>query len=467
MTADEATAQAATTTRAPWWQRAGVILVVALAVRLVLVLPALETHYYSDEWCFMELADSLAAGRGFAWPNGNPTCYRGPAWPFVLSLVYRLTGPSLAAGRLTQCLLGTLLVGVVLLLAGAVSRGDRRVAALAGWLAACSPTLIVFSHNLFSETLFGVLFGLGLLALLRAADQRALGWAAAAGVALGLAALARASTLVFVPLAAAWLLRASPGPWPPRWRRALLCGGLAAVVIAPWTARNWVRFGAFIPIDNNGAVNLLYGNNPYGWILAPFDLVASDERDKVMAWRVGDPAEEQRRASAMAKEYIRAQPGRFVIGLFTKTSNQWGLARDAPAAVRQRIYGSPPLPLVVTVAAVAGIEALFCLAVGVLGLALAADRRAAGLQILVALYLTAIHAVSVGHSRYRFAALPLFYAFAALALVTLRDTPPRERWARLRAHPLAVWLAALLVANFAYDLVVIELIPFLSGAKAF
>ena len=36
----------------------------------------------------------------------------------------------------------------------------------------------------------------------------------------------------------------------------------AFVVVAPWTARNWIQFGAFIPVSTGGCLNLYQGNAP-------------------------------------------------------------------------------------------------------------------------------------------------------------------------------------------------------------
>ena len=42
--------------------------------------------------------------------------------------------------------------------------------------------------------------------------------------------------------------------------RAFLAAALA--VVAPWTWRNWVAFGAFVPVSTAGALNLYQGNAP-------------------------------------------------------------------------------------------------------------------------------------------------------------------------------------------------------------
>jgi len=64
--------------------------------------------------------------------------------------------------------------------------------------------------------------------------------------------LTRETPLYFVPFAAFWLA----------WRRprgsikaaSLLAASL--LVVVPWTVRNYVAFGAFVPVSTAGALNL-------------------------------------------------------------------------------------------------------------------------------------------------------------------------------------------------------------------
>jgi 4-amino-4-deoxy-L-arabinose transferase-like glycosyltransferase len=117
-------------------------------------------------------------------------------------------------------------------------------------LMAVFPPQVLLSRELLSEPLF-IALELGMvLCLLEFRRLRELRWAAAAGALFGLAALTRnPGPALAIPLVVGlWVLR-------PRlsWKAAaapalaLLCAGL---VIAPWTVRNAVEFGRFIPITS-------------------------------------------------------------------------------------------------------------------------------------------------------------------------------------------------------------------------
>lgn len=438
------------------------ILGVAFAVRLITVLPALDTAPYSDEISYHSLAARLAEGRGFCREDGRPTSWRPPLWPAVLGGLYRLTGPTPAAGRCLQVLLGTALVGLIVLLAATLD-GDPRTPLIAGWWAALSPTLVFYSHSLFSETLFGICTAVGLFALLRARQDSAWRWPALTGVALGLACLCRGSTLLFVPAALVWLMVSRGGRWD-GFPRALLAGLLCAATVAPWTVRNTRVHGAPILVDSNAAVNLFYGNHPDTPLLRPWEVV---ERQPLPWPNVSDEAGEvalQRRALYEAALFVRERPGRFAAWLAIKTGNLWGLARDLPGGLAGGLYGRVGAGVLVPAAALAGLEGLAVLCLAVLGMAIAERRAAVEVQVLVATYLTLAHAVSYGHSRFRFGFLLLAYGFAAPAITR------RDRWRkdlaeapRLRRGA-ALVVIGLLVANFGYEVIVLELLPRLGVA---
>jgi hypothetical protein len=139
--------------------------------------------------------------------------------------------------------------------------------------------LVELPALILSEPLFFFLLFYQLWALVRWRDSRRWPWLALAGLFLGLAALARSpalytSTFVvgFLLLTtfddwriqqAGWrfslqsLFRSLRGDWPRRFvLRALTFLIPFVLVIAPWTARNYLTYGEFIVVDTLGPVNL-------------------------------------------------------------------------------------------------------------------------------------------------------------------------------------------------------------------
>jgi 4-amino-4-deoxy-L-arabinose transferase-like glycosyltransferase len=149
------------------------------------------------------------------------------------------------------------------------------VALVAAGMAAVFPPLVLLSRELLSESLFLVLeLGAVLCALAFRRSGGVLRWAAAAGALCGLAALTRnpGAALVIPVAIGVWTLR-------PRLRVGALVAPAvvvlcAVLVVVPWTLRNAVEFGRFIPVTTStgfalagtyNEVSLRDDANPAAW----------------------------------------------------------------------------------------------------------------------------------------------------------------------------------------------------------
>ncbi len=423
-------------------------------------LPTLDAELYSDEAVYHTLATQLASGAGYVFaPGGPPTAWRPPLWPAVLAMLYRVTGPDPVAARLLQILLGTALVWLLIRLAAALSPNDPRAPAIAGWWAAISPTLLYYSHSLFGESLFGLVCGGGLLGLL--SIQRTGSWPTAigAGLGLGLACLARGSSvLLFLPLALGWLVLAGPRSRPANAALALTVGLVTALVVLPWTVRNVIVLGGLAIVDTNGPQNFLMGNHERTPFWRPWEAPELEDRPAPKVPPGAGELEQQRASLAEGCGYLRAHPGRGAIWLVMKSANLWGLSRGLASGAQSGLYGPPWLPLTLAAALWDGLDGLALLLCGVVGLALATRREPVVLQVLIMAQLTLIHGLSYGHSRYRFMALLLLFGFAAMTVA--RWCSPASFWDGVpdRRRRAARWAGALLVAAWLYDTVGLELL---------
>ncbi len=415
------------------WQ----VVLVAAVVRLVTLLPALSAAPFSDEIEYHGLAQRLGAGQGYVTAEGRPTAYRPPLWPLAMSAVYRVTGPSTAAARVTQALLGALLAGLIVALAATAGLDARRQRWLAAW-AVLSPTLLYYSHSLFSETLFA----LCLLSALRLLISRES--AAGAGAWMGLACLCRGSALVLLALIAVWLATRRG------WRLAAVWLGVAMLVIAPWTLRNKLVLGDLVPVDTNGALNFYWGNHERTPLLRPWDLVDQDDKPWPAAAGSSERAIE-RAAMAAARAHIAAEPGRFAVGLLTKSSALWGPERGLASGLSAGLYGPPRRLLALAAAAICALESWLLLALGGLGLLLGWARRTdlGRLTLLAAAGLTVIHALSYGHSRYRFGLVPLLMVAACGGWSAAEVSPSRRRWGFVLVALVTLNLAAQVLLELA------------------
>lgn len=224
----------------------------ALVIRVLWVA---ATHYTpaGDAVDYDRIAGSIADGHGYgptviAAP-GTASAYRPPGYPYLLALVYKLSGNSWTAGRLLGAVLGALAVFALMMLADWLR--DRPTAVAAGLIAAVYPPLLDSSAGaLLSEALFvPAMLGTLLAAVAYRRSERRLAWAVAAGVLCGVAALTRGNgILLLIPLALAlWM---APGA-ARRGRVVALTGAVVVLVLvlAPWTVRNFDALHGFVPIS--------------------------------------------------------------------------------------------------------------------------------------------------------------------------------------------------------------------------
>jgi len=222
---------------------------------------------FSDAITYHEVARNLATLGRFAVGDGpvRPTAFIPPVMPFLTSLVYRVTGPSYFAGILLQCALGALVPLAVVRLGAALY--DSRVGRAAGWLSVFHPILISFSGYMLTEASFTLTLTIAVLAsvewAIRPTGKRAL----AAGAGWGLATLTRPTVLIYPAIIILWGWACLHDRIPLRAyaRQAILIGGCAAVLIAPWTLRNAVVMDAFIPVTTGAGNALFDSNNPAKW----------------------------------------------------------------------------------------------------------------------------------------------------------------------------------------------------------
>ena len=239
------------------WRDSMAVGVTAFLIRLahlltMIRLPTFDS-YVMDEAYQVNWAQRLASGNWI----GDEVFFRAPLHAYLLGLVFTVFGEGGLAPRLIQITIGA--VGVVLLHRIGLRLTDRWTALIASLLMAFCWPLVYIDNELLIAVLEVTLSLSVVLLLLRADAAGRASFFLAAGVTLGLAAIARPNMLAFAPAAAGWIAL-SPTV---RRRAAILAftGGLL-IPILPVTARNLVVGGDFVLISSQGGVNFYIGNNP-------------------------------------------------------------------------------------------------------------------------------------------------------------------------------------------------------------
>lgn len=236
------------------------ILSVALGIRLVYVFqlrenplfdaPVMDERYH-DEW-----AVAIAEGRTFM----KEPYFRAPLYPGLLGVVYAIAGHDYLVPRILQAILGSLSCVVLYWIGREVF--TRAVGFVAAIAAAGYWILVYFDGELLISCLLVFLDLVLILTLLRAWRAPGKLLFTAAGVILGLSAIARPNILLFAPFVLAWIAILSRGHRAPAIANMVcFCVG-AALMIAPVAIRNSVVGGDRVLISSQGGVNFYIGNNP-------------------------------------------------------------------------------------------------------------------------------------------------------------------------------------------------------------
>ncbi len=426
--------------RAWQWGLLAIGLGVALRLAVVLLVP----YDVFDDWRVYHQAGVHMSRHwmlGADAETGGPSyrCFFPPAQVFALGVMYRLFGERLIAGQLLN------VVWAIGTLAGLWYLGSRLFGPLVGrvavLLAAVLPSAVLGCLLQGAEVHQTFWLVAAMCAYVTLVDRRFSWWGALlCGALLGVGALIRPTyLLIWIPLGLHMLLAR------PTKRRGVLAGGLlalgTALIILPWTARNYHVTGGLIVVSSNGGGNLYSANNDE----ARGDYTAS-------AWQyvydhAGNDLELQQVGREKAIEWIRTHPRRFAELAVAKFVLFWCTDKDIawwtlthPVEKQIELAGrhgdqSPRVDpgLAATHRWGPTLEALssgYYVALLLAGLAgvwlwrrrLMTDRSWMFLPLLIA-YFTLIHMVFEAQAKYHYSLVPLLCVLAALSV---RPAPGRE-----------------------------------------
>ena len=255
----------------------------ALLIRIVYNLTVARNYIPEfDGYLYNNLAEHLVTDHCFCFVPHNPITGRAPLWPFIMSVIYFITGPKNFYARLFFCFLGSATCVLVYLFVKDIF--GKRIALITGAIASIYPWLFIYDGWLYSESLYTFLlvaFTYSLYRLQRVAQwhwttsdnifliillywlQRASWrrWMILSGVLLGLASLARPNGQFLIVLLFAWalvMLLAKMASWQTIIKSTLIITCIAAILIAPWTLRNYKVTHTFVLVVSGGG-NVLSG----------------------------------------------------------------------------------------------------------------------------------------------------------------------------------------------------------------
>ena len=412
------------------------ICAVGLAVRVGYTLSHELDDLGGDAYYYHAAANLLADGEGFVhpfyWDEGirAPGADHPPGYQVALALPSLFGFDSVRDHQLFSSFLGTVTVG----LAGIAGRqvAGRRTGLIAAGITALYPNIWMNDAAVMSETLallFGVVVVIAAYAAWRRPDARGF---ALAGLAVGLATLARAEAAMLVPLVV-WPLAAwAPGldGWRTRLTRVAIGTGVAGVVVGVWVVPNLVRFeepttlstqlGPTLDVAN--CDDTYFGPGLGSW---SFDCaIASDAEVKAdPRFDVADRSVIDGYLTDKAVEYARDNLDRLPAVAAARFGRAWGLYVPMDQLRFDRFAENRPMG-----ASQVGLAAYYVLAVAAVGGVVTLRRRGVPSFPLVAGVVSVAVTVVVfyGSTRFRAPAEPSIVLLASVALDQLVGRLRRE-----------------------------------------
>ncbi|WP_161569195.1 tetratricopeptide repeat protein [Candidatus Oscillochloris fontis] len=430
------------------------ILLLALVWRLLLWAQPLHLPA-NDEQEYIQVARDLLAGRGWVYYE-SWRWLRAPLYPLFLAGSLWLSGGDLHLAALPNIALSLGVVVVVYALTRALTERPGPPL-LAASIAALLQTYATFASLSMSETLFSLLFGLGLLATHHWQRQRSPLLALLAGLLFGLACLTRSAGLVVLPLVAVWMVgvgmaltplaplsrslrEQERGGYDPRYlshvppspvgeahgrgaggegRSASIKGFLplillalgAGAVIAPWTLRNCQAYGHCILIETGGSYNMWAFYEPHESIEAINQALEA----------VANPAERADLANARGMARLQEDPSIILRKIPAEWRRIWAVNPIEDRFLMADYYSDPPPALFISALLLDDLLYLLILVAAPLGLLVVRRQPLAWLFVLWIATFCAATLVTHAEGRYRHF---LFLVLIPLAACVYRPSPP-------------------------------------------
>lgn len=240
--------------------RIALVAVAAIAARLAYLYGHIDSpffgYFFLDPLWHHQWATSIASGK---WIS-NEVFFRAPLYPYLLGIVYKLSGAGILAPRLLQFSMGVASSVLVYLIGRKVF--DKEQWAVAGGIVfALYGPMIYFEGELLIPALIVFLDLLALWLLYNALEKDKPWLFGASGMAFGLCAVARPNVLAPAMILVLWMAADKKSLRERLQKRA--APFLTALMVPPMlvTIQNGVAGGDYVFIASQGGVNFHIGNN--------------------------------------------------------------------------------------------------------------------------------------------------------------------------------------------------------------
>tara|TARA_R110002095_G_scaffold72727_6_gene61874 strand:+ start:1722 stop:3104 length:1383 start_codon:yes stop_codon:yes gene_type:complete len=338
----------------------GLLLILFFAGLLRIALVSLQTdQLQQDRDAYIAIARNLAAGHGYTSspqePVIQPTAFRPPLYPVMLSVIYFFKAAPLGVG-IVQIILGVLTVWLTWKTGKQLQM--KSAALLAAAIVASDPILLQYTSYAMTEVLAAFFTSLLIYLLVsgfavesvRHTEPALIPRSFWTGFVWGLAILCRPTYLAFFGI---WITVRFIGSLLDRlrvlkpasfkkyeWSQGSYLAAGILLAVSPWLIRNLIVFHAPILSTTHGGYTLLLGNNPVFYkevVQQPWGTVWSGE--SLNTWQqsleqqisqeiplIETEQERDRWMYQRAKQNIAAQPDLFVQACLLRFKRFWNIA---------------------------------------------------------------------------------------------------------------------------------------------
>ena len=382
------------------------LLVLGLIIRVGYILTLENSVHWVDEVDFIRLSESIAAGKGYVNPEGQPTAFRAPGYPVFLAALNVVGIKGILPIRIAQAFISVLTLFLLYLLACRIFNPVAGLVSLG--LGVIYPYFIFIPGSILATVFYSFLLVLFAYIFHIALSKKNKWMLLVAGIILGLTVLTRTSALMILPVVLFWFFIYLKNDIKTILYYSLLLVGTALIIISPWIIRNYTKLH-IANISSNGGRNLWLGNNENATINSGSNLALPEKLEKKLESVSGED-EINKVYNHKALRYIQENPGRFLKLTLAKAVSFWRL--DPSPTTK----GYLKIDIIVRWVSILSYGPIFILAV--LGCFFIPDssRKYVLFWVLFAFSQTLLHAVYITKVRFR---LPLDHFLIFIAGFTI------------------------------------------------
>jgi 4-amino-4-deoxy-L-arabinose transferase-like glycosyltransferase len=375
------------------------IAVTAICVRVLFYVTAFEglkdVYGWLSDDNYDEIAVNFLAGNGYVIHMGDqPNMIRPPVYPLFLILHYLIFGESRIFLAIVQSILQAGACVVLYKLTKSYIR-DQRIAFISSMVMALYPQSMLYASQVATESLYLLLMMITVYLFLSLTAEPHRGLFYVLGAMLGVLTLCKpVSQLLFIPvcIVIAYRYRKNKGLAAKRIVKIMFA---LVVVVSPWTIRNYIVSGDFVPVATRGG-RFLYSNT----------ISTSDEEqvafEMLQSEGIENPDEEDSEWFNLAVDNILKNPGSFIRNTLRTSSDFWYRGHSRSVSIFNAFINFPLLFF------------------GILGLRTAWKKGMHLLPILaLIIYFNGIYGLLHAMARYALPVIPLIIMFGVLGIFGL------------------------------------------------